>query len=89
MKRWFLALLSATLILAAIGCKKSEEPSNTGSKTTPTTDTAANNAPTAEMMKCDGCGAMHNKADMVEVDGKMMCKDCADKAKADKGSGGT
>ncbi|KAA0224912.1 MAG: hypothetical protein AKCLJLPJ_01152 [Fimbriimonadales bacterium] len=89
MKKWLIVLACASLIFAAIGCQKAEEPAAAEDKTTSATDTSTNNASTAEMMKCEGCGSMHDKADMVDVDGKMMCKDCADKLKSGEGSGGS
>lgn len=73
-KTLFTLLTAAVCCFAFIGCAATEpaaEPAATGTETSSTA--------TAEMATCSDCGHEMDKAAMKDVDGKMVCVNCAEK----------
>jgi hypothetical protein len=68
-KNLLLALVGAAFMFAFVGCTPTEA-------TTPKEDTSATTV--AEKVKCDACGKEFDKSAIKEVDGKMVCVNCAE-----------
>ncbi len=81
-----IAILAAIAAILVSGCNKPDEAAAGGDANATTSGASAASTAggetmmAADMGKC-ACGAEVKKADMVDVNGTMMCKDCADKAK--------
>ncbi|MFM9871987.1 MAG: hypothetical protein ACKVQS_00820 [Fimbriimonadaceae bacterium] len=68
-----LALFSAALMFAFVGCTPTET-------TAPKEETAtASNTASTEKATCADCGHEMDKSAMKEIDGKMVCVNCAEK----------
>lgn len=72
-KTILLALFSAALTFAFVGCTPTEEASSTNGASV-----AAGSTET-EKVACADCGHEMDKSAMKEIDGKMVCVNCAEK----------
>lgn len=70
-KNLLLALFGAAIMFAFVGCTPSETAAPKEETATATTAT--------EKVACSACGHEMDKSAMKEVDGKMVCVNCAEK----------